>query len=212
LIRNPAAPDTHLGMASPSSVSGFAGAAALAASPLCIGHERLPEFKRIYDEHMPFMWRAAHHLGVAPGAIDDVLQEVFIVVHRRLPAFEGRSSLRTWMYGILLHVVRNHRRALRKRRAEGLDEELELSAAETADPHDAAEAAEAMRLVETLLDDLDDDRREVFVLVELEQLTVPEIAVLLGEKVNTIYGRLRVARQQFEMALRRHRARERRLP
>lgn len=195
-------------MASPSSVAGFAGAAAL----LTIGQERLPDFKRIYEEHMPFMWRAARHLGVSPGAVEDVLQELFLLVHRRLPAFEGRSSLRTWMYGILLHVVRNHRRKQRKRQAEGTAADIDQVPSAPAGPQEAMEAAEALRVVQSLLEELDDPRREVFVLVELEQLTVPEIAELLGEKVNTIYGRLRVARQQFEMALRRHRARERRMP
>jgi RNA polymerase sigma-70 factor (ECF subfamily) len=196
-------------MASPPSVPGYAGAlAARAAAPLTLGHARLPEFKRIYEEHLPFMWRAARHLGVAASAIEDVLQDVFIVVHRRLREFEGRSSMRTWMYGILLHVVRNHRRSLRRRGAEPMPSLDEIAVAHSGGPHEAAETAEAMRTVQALLEELDDPRREVFVLVELEELSVPEIADMLGEKPNTIYGRLRVARRDFDDALRRHQARQ----
>jgi RNA polymerase sigma-70 factor, ECF subfamily len=172
--------------------------------------ERVTDFKHIYDEHLPFMWRAARYLGVAPAAIEDVLQDVFLVVHRALPRFEGRSSLRTWIYGILLRVVRNHRRSLSRRQAAGAEPaDLldEITAAPDAGPHEALEAAEAMCLLAAILEELDDARREVFVLVELEQLAVPEIAELLGENVNTIYGRLRAARMQFDAAARRSRAR-----
>jgi RNA polymerase sigma-70 factor (ECF subfamily) len=190
-------------MASPSSVLSAPGSV---VAPL-------GNFKRIYDEQLPFMWRAARHLGVAPSAIEDVLQEVFLVVHRRLPEFEGRSTMRTWMYGILLHVVRNHRRAQRRGHfARAVPTVEDLAASSGAGPHEAAETAEEMRTLQALLEELDDARREVFVLVELEQLAVPEIAEMLGEKTNTIYGRLRAARQQFEQALRRQRARERRSP
>lgn len=202
-------------MASPYSVHGFAGAVAAPAgeargatsgSSAIARGATLPEFKRVYDEHVAFMYRAARHLGVAPSAIEDVLQEVFIVVHRRLGEFEGRSTMKTWMYGILLHVVRNHRRSLRRRGVEAAPATLDLAATSAAGPHESAETAEAMRTLEALLGELDDARREVFVLAELEQLTVPEIAELVGDKPNTIYGRLRNARQQFETALRRHHA------
>jgi RNA polymerase sigma-70 factor (ECF subfamily) len=192
-------------MASPSSVCGFAALAA-------VGQEPLPEFKRIYDEHLPFIWRAARHLGVAPHAIEDVLQDVFVVVHRRLREFESRSTLRTWIYGILLHMVRNHRRSMRRRRVDAVPLADALVVATGDSPHEALETREAMRTLQTLLDELDDAKREVFVLVELEQLTVPEIAEMLGEKTNTIYGRVRAARQQFDMAVRRHHAREKRTP
>jgi RNA polymerase sigma-70 factor (ECF subfamily) len=191
-------------MASPSSAADALAAPAL--RPLSAPN--VPEFKRIYDENLPFMWRAARHLGVAPSAIEDVLQEVFLIVHRRLGEFEGRSTMKTWMYGILLHVVRNHRRALRRRGAEPLASLDELAVARGAGPHEAAETSEAMRTVQALLEELDDPRREVFVLVELEELSVPAIAELLGENANTIYGRLRLARRDFEQALRRHQARE----
>jgi RNA polymerase sigma-70 factor (ECF subfamily) len=196
-------------MALPSPLHGFP----LTLPASVVERDRVPDFKQIYDEHLPFMWRAAHYLGVLPSAIEDVLQDVFLVVHRRLRSFERRSTVKTWMYGILLHVVRNHRRTLRRGPApppEGAPPLEDLAVASEGGPEETLEAAEAMRTLHALLDELDEARREVFVLVELEQLGVPEIAELTGEKPNTIYGRLRTARQQFDAAVRRHRSRERR--
>jgi len=72
-------------------------------------------FDAVYREHFAFVWRAAKRLGVGDGALDDVVQEVFVVVHRRLDGFEGRSSLKTWLFGIALRIVRDHRRAVRRR-------------------------------------------------------------------------------------------------
>lgn len=208
MIRVTARADTHLRMASSSSALRVEPTAAPRALEAAI----VLDFKRVYEDHVAFMWRACRHLGVAPSAIEDVLQEVFLVVHRRLGEFEGRSSLKTWLFGILLHLVRNHRRSLRRKSphlssADATTAIEEIPNADTSGPVEAIEAAEAMRVLEGLLDELDDARREVFVLAELEQMSVPEIAEMLGENVNTVYGRLRTARQRFDMAVRRHHAR-----
>ena len=163
------------------------------------------------------MWRSASSLGVRPSAVDDVSQEVFVIVSRRLAEFEGRSSFRTWLSGIVLNVVRHHRRSLLRksphelsREEAGDPDELPSSAD---DPYENAVHAEGTRLLQRLLDDLDDEKREVLVLAELEQFTVPEIAEALSLNVNTAYSRLRLAREQFDQGLARHRARtERKAP
>lgn len=164
-------------------------------------------FDDVYREHFAFVWRAAKRLGVSDGSLDDVVQEVFVVVHRRLGGFEGRSSLKTWLFGIALRVVRDHRRAVRRRPVEpAVDvDTLETNAN---GPAENAERAEAVRVLHTLLDQLADERREIFVMADLEQMTMPEIAETLGLNVNTAYARLRLARQEFEDALARHRARD----
>src|SRR4051794_16597314 len=72
-------------------------------------------FEEVYEEHFSFVWRAARRLGAPAAAVDDVVQEVFLVVHRRLPEFAGRSSLKTWLFAIVLRVVRDHRRSLRRK-------------------------------------------------------------------------------------------------
>jgi RNA polymerase sigma-70 factor, ECF subfamily len=168
----------------------------------------LPSFEAIYDAHFPYIWRSVQRLGVAPGQVDDVVQDVFIVAHRKLGSFEARSQLRTWLYGIALRVARAYRgRAARE--GPVLDTTNEVLPAPSGTRPDArAEQAEAARVVNLLLDTLDDDQREVFVLAELEQLSAPEIAEALEVKLNTVYSRLRLGRQAFAAAAARHRAKD----
>ncbi|MCA9604262.1 MAG: sigma-70 family RNA polymerase sigma factor [Myxococcales bacterium] len=171
--------------------------------------QETPSLEAIYDQCFDFVWRSARRMGVAEAAVDDVVQEVFLVAHRRLEDFEGRSSVKTWLFGILLRVVSDHRR--RHRRKGGLAPLPEALAAdaERSCPAEQAQRMDRVRLLHSLLEQLDDDKRAVFVLAELEQLTAPEIAEALGGvKLNTVYSRLRVARKQFEEALARHRAQE----
>jgi RNA polymerase sigma-70 factor (ECF subfamily) len=184
---------------------------ARAADP--VGVADTPTFDAVYDEHFAFVWRSARRLGVSEAAVDDVVQEIFLVVHRRLDDFEARSSLKTWLFGIALRVVRDHRRSLRRKAPHSLRPEAPvdpdaLRATAATGPHEAAARAEAVRVLHELLDALDDDKREVFVLAELEQMSAPEIADALGTNVNTVYSRLRVARQAFDEALARHHARD----
>lgn len=168
-------------------------------------------FEEVYDEHASFVWRSVRRLGVGEGAIDDVFQEVFLVVHRRLADFEGRSSVRTWLFAIALHVVRRHRRTL-QRKARHIETEAEVDAVPESGrtgPHEQAAKAEAVRVLHELLDELDDEKREVFVMIELEELPAAEVSLALDVNVNTVHSRLRAARQAFEQALARHHARDR---
>ncbi len=168
-----------------------------------------PRFDDVYEQTFDFAWRSARRLGVGASAIDDVVQDAFVVVHRRLGEFEGRSSIKTWVFGILLRVVSDHRRTLRRKGglAELPHEDLLPSTDEG--PAESLEKAQAAALVNALLDELDDDKRAVFVLAELEEIPAPEIADVLGIPTNTVYSRLRAAREAFDKALARHRARER---
>ena len=124
----------------------------------------------------------------------------------------GRSSARTWLFGIALNVVRAHRRALRTKEPYALRPELRADPDTVADrddgPHEATSKSEAARLVARLLGSLDDDKREVFVLAELERMSAPEIASALAIPLNTVYSRLRLARQDFAAAAARLRARD----
>jgi len=185
---------------------------------LGLAAEEALDFENVYDEHAPFVWRAVVRLGVAEAVVEDIVQEVFLVVHRRLAEFGGRSSLRTWIYGIAINVARRHRRTLvRKRlrdvdRAENGPAELDVVPAPAEQSPEAIYAkAEAATQLMILLDELDDEQREVFVLAELEELTVPEIAAIVNANVNTIYSRLRTARRSFDQALHRFHARSERL-
>ena len=162
----------------------------------------------VYEAHFDFVWRSARRLGASPGFLDDVVQEVFLVVHRRLAEFERRSSLKSWLFGITRRVVRDQRRTARRRPAELLDSEPPDAAAPGADQR--LLLREQAELLHELLGSLDDDKREAFVLAELEQMSGPEIAEALHTNLNTVYARVRAARQEFEAALARHAARENR--
>jgi RNA polymerase sigma-70 factor, ECF subfamily len=165
-------------------------------------------FETVYDTYFPYIWRSVQRLGVPLSQADDVVQEVFLVVYRRLSDFEGRSSLKTWLYGIALRVARSHRmQSRRSGERVALDAE-QLRAPDATRPDERAENAEAARLVDALLDGLEYEQREVFVLAELEQLTAPEIAEALGAKLNTVYSRLRLARRAFAEAAARCRAQD----
>lgn len=165
-------------------------------------------FDDVYRAHFAFVWRSARRLGVRDASLDDVVQEVFVVVHRRLADFEGRSSLKTWLFGITLRVARDHRRSARRKDSDAPPVDPDTLRTSAAGPGDDAEKAEAVRLLHALLDELPDERREVFVMAELEQMAMPEIAEALGINLNTAYARLRVARREFEQGLARHRARD----
>ena len=166
-------------------------------------------FAEVYEAQFDFVWRSARRLGVSALHLDDVVQEVFLVVHRRLAEFEARSSLKTWLFAITRRVVGDYRRSARRKPSEPIGNyEPEASASCLADARLARD--EDARLLYALLDELDEDKREVFVLAELEQMSGPEIAEALGDNVNTVYARLRAARAAFEAAVARHHARSRR--
>jgi RNA polymerase sigma-70 factor (ECF subfamily) len=169
--------------------------------------------RRLYDSHFPFVWRNLRRLGVPDALLEDAAQDVFLVVHRRWESFDVRwSSVETWLFGILLRIARNHRRALRRRgvwMTAGAREAMHAVASGDAGPADLVARREAAALLDRLLDALDDDKRAVLVLVDVEQLPVPQAAEALGVNVNTAYWRLRAARKQLERALARVKAAER---
>jgi RNA polymerase sigma-70 factor (ECF subfamily) len=169
----------------------------------------VPSLRAIYAEFFQAIWRTLRRLGVPQAQLDDAVQDVFLVVHRRLPEFDGRS-LRGWLYAIAVRVASDYRRGTAQRRTVPLPDTL---VDPRADPAHESEVAESVRLLHQLLGELDEPKRTVFVLGELEELSVPEMAAALGENLNTVASRLRAARERFDEAFRRHRARsERRQP
>jgi RNA polymerase sigma-70 factor (ECF subfamily) len=161
-----------------------------------------PSFDAVYDDYVDFIWRSARRLGVDESAVDDVVQHVFLVVHRRLAEFEGRSSLRTWLFSILLRAVRDHRRTLRRKSPHAFAEQADPDTlAEPAEgPEEALARAEASRMIDRLLDELEGEKRVVFVMAELEQMTAQEISDATGLDPKAVYSRLRAARIDFERA------------
>lgn len=153
------------------------------------------ELERLYSEHFEFVWRSLRRLGIGTEHLDDAVQDVFIVSLRRRRDFRGHSSDRTWLFGIATNVAHEYRR--KARRAAHTTPVTEDYTSGGPSPLDQASSTQALRLIETLLASLDEPKRHVFILAELEQMSAPEIASALGIKLNTVYSRLRAARQAF---------------
>jgi RNA polymerase sigma-70 factor (ECF subfamily) len=165
-------------------------------------------FEALYDQHVAFVWRSLRRLGVKDAALDDAVQDVFLTVHRKLGEFEGRSSFKTWLFGISLRVARKHHAAAQRSSQDSLTGSWSDVPVVTPAAH--AEQNEVVELFYRLLQSLHESRRMVFVLAEIEEFTVPEIAEALRLNLNTVYSRLRAARREFEQAVLRLRAQERR--
>lgn len=157
----------------------------------------------VYRAHAGYVWRVLRHCGVPDPDLDDAVQETFLVVFRRLPEFEARSSLRTWIYAIAVRVAATRRRSQRREAARREQAGHRMHGVGAADPEAELSKAEAAELVDRLLDELDATKRTVFVLAELEGVKVPEISQILGVNPRTVYSRLRLARESFGSALRR---------
>lgn len=157
------------------------------------------DFEELYQEHFAFVWRCLRALGVSEANLDDVCQEVFLVVHRRLADYRGEGKPRTWVYGILRNVASNHRRTLRRRGENGALEQEPQS--EGSGPLDRVLLQEDAAFLEAFLESVTAAKREVFALALIEQLSIPEVAEILGVPVNTAYTRLRNVRLDFQRAL-----------
>lgn len=162
-----------------------------------MGDETL-DFLRIYDEHVDFLWRSAAGLGVPTDAREDIVQEVMLVVHRRLDQFERRSSLKTWLFGILYNVVANYRRSVRRK---GPTVEIPETMRSEGDPQSAAIDREDLRFVQTFLEGLPDEPRGVFVAFFLEHMSAPETAQATGLSIENVYTCVRTLKRRFRAAL-----------
>jgi RNA polymerase sigma-70 factor, ECF subfamily len=160
--------------------------------------EPAPSLRAVFDEHARYVIRTLRHLGIREADVDDVAQEVFVTVHRKLPEFEGRSKLRTWLYAICLRVASDHRR-----RAYIVHERVTDSPPVDTGERTGAEPdahLESRGFVQQLLDGIDEDKREVLVLYEIEGLTMREVAEVVGCPLQTAYSRLHAGRELLRAA------------
>ena len=155
-------------------------------------------FESIYRQYFDFVWSSVRRFGVSPAATDDVVQEVFIVIHSRLHTLQRPEALRSWIYGIVRRTVSGHHRSRRVKEASGAALAVEPDAQpRPRTPFDLVEQNDRVKLLFSLLE-------------ELDELAVPEIAEILEIPLNTAYSRLRAARQAFEQAVARDNARRER--
>jgi RNA polymerase sigma-70 factor (ECF subfamily) len=156
------------------------------------------QLAQVFAEHADFVWRSLRRLGVRAADVDDALQEVFLVVYRRVSEYEDRGLMRAWLFSISRQVASHYHRAAT--RAENRRQRLVVDAA-TPDAEELMARREAERVVTSFLEELDEPQRMVFYLSDIEGMTAPEIAAALEVNLNTVYGRLRLARKRFERAL-----------
>jgi RNA polymerase sigma-70 factor (ECF subfamily) len=152
-------------------------------------------FDDLYSKYFDFVWRSLRRLGVPPALVEDATQDSFVVVHRRISDLRPDASEKAWLFGIAMRVARDYRRTQRRKGAQSFDADTATS--HDAGPFDRTAKAEAARVLERFLASVDDEKRAVFVMAELEGMTAPEISEALDTNLNTVYSRLRGARERF---------------
>lgn len=148
----------------------------------------------VYRAHADFAWRVVQRLGVPEAEAEDVVHEVFLVVQRRLPEFDGRGAITSWLYAICRGIAANYRRG-HTRAARRIDH-VEPPPAPPS-PEDDAAQREAASAIETFLSGLDRETREIFELTDIEGMTCPEVARALDLELNRVHARLKAARRRF---------------
>jgi RNA polymerase sigma-70 factor (ECF subfamily) len=168
------------------------------------------DLQSIYASHRNFVWLTLQRMGVRRPDLEDVFQDVFMIVHRRLDSYRRDAKLSAWLYGICLRsVARHRRRAFRRReRPDGVelgDQKAGPYAwhAATRGPDEPLQEAERRARLDRLLGALDADHRAVVVMYEIEELGCAQIAALTGIPVGTIHSRLHHARRKLAAAARR---------
>lgn len=161
-------------------------------------------FAAVYQQEIGWLLNTLRRLGVGSADLHDEAQKVFTAVWRQRETYDPRRPVRPWLFGFAYRTVRDHRRESWRRRAV-LDEFDAASEAPGAD--ELVEAARGRALVLAALRDLDLDRRAVFVMIEIDEVSAPTVADSLSIPLGTVYSRLRLAREDFAAAVRRIRRR-----
>jgi len=162
------------------------------------------DFRTVYDAHFEFVWCSLRRLGVREADVMDLTQKVFLTVHLGLPNFEGRSQIRTWLFGICRRVASDYRRSSPVRREVVTDAAaMDLRRDEHDGPLVGTESRQRAAVAETILNRMPEPQRVVFVLFELDGLSGEEIAALLDISVGTVRSRLRLARERFQREVKR---------
>jgi RNA polymerase sigma-70 factor (ECF subfamily) len=155
----------------------------------------------VYRTQVGYVWNSLRRLGVAESDREDLCHEVFIAFFRGQANYDPERPLRPWLFGIAFRVASDHRRRAWFRRE--VPREQDEVRFDGPDADDAVAQKEARRMVERALDALDIDQRAVFILHEIDELPMPEIATVLEAPLNTLYSRLRLGRRKFEAEVQR---------
>jgi RNA polymerase sigma-70 factor (ECF subfamily) len=158
-----------------------------------------------FENHFDYVWFTLRRLGVAERDLEDVTHDVFVHVYKQRDKYDPVRPVRPWLFGFAYRVASDYRR-LARNRYESLDDDVE-SIDSAPSPADRLMTKQQLELVWAALQELDIDRRAVFLLHEVEGCQVTEVAAALEIPLNTAYSRLRLAREQFTKAVERLRSR-----
>lgn len=173
----------------------------------------VPSLAELYEQNLGYLWRCLRGLGVRDFELDDAIQDVFLVVQKRRSSFDGGVSPRTWLYAIAIRIARRYKeRYQRLWRQQAASDEGTPELASPSNTEAEFDHGQRLALARCALSALDDDKREVFVLAQVEQMSAPEISQVTGLPINTVYSRLRAARGAFAAELSRLQAHNRRSP
>jgi RNA polymerase sigma-70 factor (ECF subfamily) len=166
-------------------------------------------FEEVYEAHFSYVFRTLRRLGVREADASDAAQDVFMVVHRRLPEFEGRAKMTTWLFRICRHTASDWRRSARVRHESQASADMPEPTEKGPDAAAQLARRQELQLVEAILDELPEEQREVFILFELEEMEGDEIADVLTLPVGTVRSRLRLAREAFQRNVQRRQSADR---
>lgn len=158
-------------------------------------------FIEVYEQSFSAVWAYGRARGLVGADLEDVVQEVFVVVHKRLHTFEGRSSVNTWVVGIAVNVIRSFRRRRATRKLGDDIEQFPEVEAPHSTPGQRTEAKRDAEFLFTVLDTLSEAQREIFLLVEVQEISVVDAARILEVNEETLRSRLRAARKHVNAAI-----------
>lgn len=168
---------------------------------------QMPDFRTLFEKEYSYVRATARRLGIRERELPDLVHDVFVAVHRKLPEFDEQRPIRPWLFGITFRIVVGHKRRLGYRREQLSDDGEHDRPDEAPGADQQMEEEERRRMFHEALETLDDDKRAVFVLHEIDEVPIPEIAIALQVPENTAYSRLRLAREQLRRSLTRLMAR-----
>jgi RNA polymerase sigma-70 factor (ECF subfamily) len=165
------------------------------------------EWEGVYRAHFKPVWRFLARLGVRPAEVEDLAHEVFLTAFRRADAFDPSRPVQPWLFGIAFRLASDQRQRASSTREQAVDEVPEVVSISGPTAEKAVLARQARALLDEVLESMDLEKRAVFVMHELDGMTVPDIARTVEVPVATAYSRLRLAREQFDAGIKRLRAR-----
>ena len=166
----------------------------------------MPDFRAVYRAEFAAVYNWLIRLGIRGEDVQDLAHDVFAAAYRRWETYDASRPVRPWLFGIAYRLVLDFKRKLQNQRESPNDELEAVDASRSAE--DVVASKQGLELAASIIGSLELERRAVFVMHEIEGVPIPQVADAVGVPINTAYSRLRLARQDFNAAVKRLHARE----